>query len=307
MNSGQGFDMKIINDVLTEILPSDLSADGHFAVPEGVAAIGPFACRFNLDLISLSMPSSVTALQSNAFDSCENLETVEFSSNLQIIDEFAFCGCKSLLELNMPPWVHVVGRSAFDGCSQLKKASLSPCLKVLPEFMFCLCESLEELEVPNQVTSIKEGALSHCVKLKALHLNKRLTSIDSEALANCTSLETVLIKTDLPEEYARIKALLPAQVLANPNINASLKRFLDSVRVAAQGAAQSDSVLSQLPPEIFCNVIFPFMVKDLDLPEAVNGMMYAHFAPPASACNKDESIEKEPLEGERPYKRARNR
>lgn len=67
-----------------------------------------------------TLPESTKYIGANAFDSNENIETINFHEGLEAIGAAAFSGCSSLKALNLPDSLYVIGDSAFDFCENLK-------------------------------------------------------------------------------------------------------------------------------------------------------------------------------------------
>lgn len=69
---------------------------------------------------SITMYDSVLELGDWAFASCNNIQTVELSSNLQIINTSAFHSCNNLIYIEIPKSVKTIGNNAFLNCLNLK-------------------------------------------------------------------------------------------------------------------------------------------------------------------------------------------
>ena len=82
----------------------------------------------------------------NAFISCSKLTTVINSSNVQFIDNFAFCNCSALKEIDLPN-VSAVKTGAFFRCKSLNKINLSS-VKLISDNAFTQCTSLKNVALP---------------------------------------------------------------------------------------------------------------------------------------------------------------
>lgn len=60
-----------------------------------------------------------TSIDSNAFNSCENIIEITLPSTIKNINECAFLGCDSLKNINIPNGLEYIGHSAFLGCDSL--------------------------------------------------------------------------------------------------------------------------------------------------------------------------------------------
>jgi hypothetical protein len=66
-----------------------------------------------------TIPSSVTNIGINAFNSCKNLTSVTIPNSVKNIGKFAFCLCSSLASINIPNSVEKIEDHAFYVCDDL--------------------------------------------------------------------------------------------------------------------------------------------------------------------------------------------
>lgn len=59
------------------------------------------------------IPKTVIIIDDGAFCGCKSLKTVEIPNGLETIEDYAFAGCKSLEEVTIPEYVEI-GYRAFD-------------------------------------------------------------------------------------------------------------------------------------------------------------------------------------------------
>ena len=76
------------------------------------------------NLISISLPNTVTEIGEAAFDHCPNLTTVTFNNNLVTIGPGAFIGCAKLTNVILPESLTTIGNSAFNSCTSLKSITI---------------------------------------------------------------------------------------------------------------------------------------------------------------------------------------
>lgn len=121
--------------------------NSSFSVPEGVKSIAPRAMGANSYLKTISLPSTLGSIRSNAFENCSNLQTV---NNLPSwIDDCAFSGCSKLSSINLSPRVTGLGDCAFKNCTSLKTIVLGEALEYdeIWDEIFYGCNSIEHIYV----------------------------------------------------------------------------------------------------------------------------------------------------------------
>ncbi len=64
--------------------------------------------------------TKVTGIAKTAFLGCENLKEIDLGSELEVIEEAAFCDCVALESIVVPDTVWILGDEAFVGCTSLK-------------------------------------------------------------------------------------------------------------------------------------------------------------------------------------------
>ena len=121
----------------------------------------------NTGLESITIPKTVTTIESYAFMDCTALKSVTFEdggiaeSNPQI-----FLGCKSLTDVKLP-----------EGLTDISW------------YMFIGCESLEHIDIPSSVNHIYEEAFRDCPALKKVELGKYV-DVDDHAFGYTFDYDT---------------------------------------------------------------------------------------------------------------------
>lgn len=93
---------------------------GSYDVLPGTVAIGVYACLEVKGLTGITLPDSITLIESAAFRDCKSLATVRLSNNLQEIEQNAFYGA-AIREILIPGSVNYIHSYAFAGCTKLTK------------------------------------------------------------------------------------------------------------------------------------------------------------------------------------------
>ena len=150
-------------------------AEGSYAVPEGVAAIGAYAFDSCLSLTELTIPGSVETIGESAFRGCGALAEVALapdSRNYKTVDGVLFSqDGKTLLfyprntanaAYEVPEGVTAIGSCAFEYCDALTELTLPEGLLSIGEAAFGDCSALQSLTIPASVETIGEEAFRFC-------------------------------------------------------------------------------------------------------------------------------------------------
>ena len=152
------------------------------------------------DVIHVRVHPSVRVIRAWAFYRRSRLISVELHDGLEVIEERAFNGCRSLREILFPPSVRAIKDRAFQDCSELTTAILNDGLEVIEEKTFNGCRSLREILFPPSVRAIKHRAFSSCSELTTAILNDGLEEIGLWAFGVCA-----FVRIDIPPSVRAIK------------------------------------------------------------------------------------------------------
>jgi len=114
------------------------------------------------------IPSSVTSINTYAFQSCVSLEDVTIPSSMNAISYYAFSDCTSLISVTIPNSVTNIDTSAFSDCT-----------------------SLTSVIIPNSVTLINSYAFKNCTNLTSVTILKSNMRIYYSVFSGCDSLTDV--------------------------------------------------------------------------------------------------------------------
>ena len=146
-------------------------AIGEITIPNSVTSIDSSAFYGCSSLTSVTMSNSVTSIGNPAFENCTSLTSIEVSDNngnYSSVDGVLFNKDKSELitypagktdsEYVIPNSVISIGDSAFENCTSLTSVTIPDSVTIIGRSAFENCTSLTSVTIPNSVTSICDSA-----------------------------------------------------------------------------------------------------------------------------------------------------
>ena len=146
-------------------------------------------------LVSIILPNGVTTIGKSSFMACASLESITIPASVSSIESLAFIN-SGLESVTIPGSVAKIGDSAFSGCKDLKKVTISNGVKEIGSNAFKGCTSLESITIPASVTKIGSSAFENCTGLTAATIQSG--AIGDDAFNGCKNLTTVTIGNAVP-------------------------------------------------------------------------------------------------------------
>lgn len=116
---------------------ADSCYSGNVIIPEnvkynnesyGIIRIGFEAFSNCSSLTSVTIPNSVTTIESLAFSNCSSLTFINIPNNVKAIESCTFYMCQSLGSVTIGNNVKTIGESAFYKCSSLTSITIPKCV-----------------------------------------------------------------------------------------------------------------------------------------------------------------------------------
>ena len=154
----------------------------------------------NTDIVSVTIPETITYIGSNAFGNCGNLKAINFNAVM-----CAFMGTEYYRD-EENGW-YISGKRAFYNCNAVKTLSIGDKVKQIPDNAFCDF-NIEEIRIPESVTYIGKNAFSNCDRLKDIFFFaedceyyesdsyqyiSHSASVEKSFFYDCDSVESVFI------------------------------------------------------------------------------------------------------------------
>lgn len=155
-------------------------------------------------ITSLTIPASITTIDSSVFWQMKNLESVDVQAKIMILPSSVFSNCTNLEKVTLPDGLMEIGLNAFNSCIRLKEVRLPETVKTLGSSVFQNCESLEKVNIPGSVAVIPESAFKGCTNLKSVTIGEGVMSLSTYAFQDCKMLEELVF----PKSMTKVSSAL---------------------------------------------------------------------------------------------------
>ena len=206
-------------------IPSSIVYDG---VEYTVTSIAGYV--FSQDLLSITIPPTITKIGESAFSSSYRLNSVyitdlaawcniefenayanplasakkfyinnkqtksiEIPNSVKTIKKYAFSSFEELTSVTIPIGVTEIERHAFEYCYNLYKVTLPEGVLNIGDNAFCGCNTLSNIVLPEGIKTIGDNVFASCSSLKSITIPEGVTSIGDYAFEYCRSLQNVII------------------------------------------------------------------------------------------------------------------
>ncbi len=157
--------------------------DYSYTIPSTVTAIDKEAFYYCQNLMEIIIPEGVTRIEDRTFVGTF-IFSVKIPDAVTYIGENAFSQTQ-LTSLTLPANVEKIGNSAFANNSSLAHLELNDKLTEIPDFAFHDCEALTTLKMGKNITRIGESAFYHCNYVDDIILSEKLVYIGKLAFSDC--------------------------------------------------------------------------------------------------------------------------
>ena len=118
----------------------------ELVIPSNIVAIGAYAFQGS-SITSVSIPSSVTFIGNDAFNSCENLVEVTFPGTVETMGGYMFSSCENLSKLTIEEGVKTIGGNIISYCQSLTSVHIPASVESIDPYAFDNAYALEYLTV----------------------------------------------------------------------------------------------------------------------------------------------------------------
>lgn len=163
------------------------------------------------NLKTVTLPDTITVIEDYSFYNCTALESISIPRNVKNIGFQAFYGCTSLEELRIPAGTDDIEAFAFEGCNSLKGIYVSDGNHAYKDedgilfdydgttlILYPSANPSESYTVPEGCTEIYDYAFIGNSYLKSVDISG-ITKLGEDAFYYCTALESVEIPESITE------------------------------------------------------------------------------------------------------------
>jgi hypothetical protein len=184
---------------------------GSYTVPSGVTHVGGEAFESCASLNQVTIPDTVTSIGDGAFLGCAGLTAITVDALNPVYgstDGVLFhkpsgilirCPQASTGSYTVPHNVTAIGNDAFSSCASLTNVIIPVGVTRIGDRAFRYCSSLDSVMLPASVTSLGDYVFAQCTSLAHAILGNSATNIPSLGFSGCSSLNNVVLGNRVTE------------------------------------------------------------------------------------------------------------
>lgn len=178
----------------------------------------------------------IMKIEDHAFDTCNNLKSIDLPNSLEFVDVISLAYCNSLVSVNVSnnnksyssvygvlynkdktklicyprnkantnykilDGVTSIGEGAFFNCKKLNSIEIPNSVAKIDKLAFSYCENLVNIKIPSGVKSIESDTFIGCKNLTHIEIPNSVTSIGEWAFVDCEKLNSI----EIPNSVANI-------------------------------------------------------------------------------------------------------
>ncbi len=240
------------------VIPDDVAFKGKTYKVTGII---DYAFADGEDITSVQFGANIEMIGMLAFRNCTSLTAIDIPESLTTIDEGAFAGCSSLVEMELPDGMDKVPESIFTGCTSLRKVTLPESVKSFELMCFAFCTSLEDINIPQSLEEIDQQAFCYCMSLEEITIPESVTYMSDQVFVACVSLKRATINGKIP--HIGDQAFQACSSLEEVTIPETVTEIWDEAFLGCENLA-SITCLNPEPPELWDDVF-----EEVDTDECV--------------------------------------
>jgi len=163
----------------------------------------------NTNIVSVTIPDSVTTIGTFAFYECRGLTSVSIPNSVTNIGEYAFKDCSGLTDIVLPNAITELKWWVLAGCTGLSTLTIPESVTSISSYALAYCTGLTNLILGRNVVSIGYAALEACTGLTTLIIPSSVTSLGAHVFNGCTNLGSIYFLGNAPSADAAVFSWLP--------------------------------------------------------------------------------------------------
>lgn len=166
------------------------------------------------------LPGYIKVIKESAFSHC-NLEEIVIPDSVEIIEDNAFCGAKSLKKIRLSSSLSEIGKGAFWNCTELESITIPNGINKINDSVFGWCRSLKTVKLPKTLEYIGVDAFNGCQNLENIIMPESLQELAERAFYGCSNLK--LIRVPFGVEKIKSKTFYGCKSINSISIPKSVK------------------------------------------------------------------------------------
>ena len=180
-------------------------------VEDGVTSIGDCAFESCNNLISIDMPKSIKSIGYGAFANCYSLENIVIPEGVETIDDYVFWESGNLKTVSISKTVKSIGDECFYFCNSLERITVDSDNEYYSSDEYGVLFNKDKTDLirypsgsktadytlPESVVRIETGAFCDADNLENVVFNNGLKSIYTEAFWECDNIKEVALPGSL--------------------------------------------------------------------------------------------------------------
>ena len=167
-------------------------------LPKSITTVGYYAMVGNTNLSEVTFFEGLTSIGECAFQNCDALTSVVLPSGLTTINSYAFRDCDNLVSVSLSEGIETIGYEAFQSCNKLTTINFPEGLTSIGSSAFDNCSALPSAILPPTVKTIGSYAFNSCSSLTEIRIPSSIRSLGDYAFYNCPKLTDVYAYTVEP-------------------------------------------------------------------------------------------------------------
>ena len=180
----------------------------HVVIGEGVTTIGNYAF-YQMDIVTVTNPSTLKTIGSQAFYRCHQLESINFPNGMTSIGNSVtghgpFYECTSLKAIYIPASLTFINSDTFLRCYSLTSIVVDPanpkydsrdnCNAIIETATNKLWYGCQTTVIPDGVKTVAQFAFEYQHNLKSIRISNTVTHFETRVFKECENLKDIYVE-----------------------------------------------------------------------------------------------------------------